>query len=92
MPLHFEDRAPNALNLDILHQHDTKSSPLGKDIKYREELNKLDVVVLKKDIAEAYIKCLTPEDLQFFACLGVHRRRRPNARIPGGMRGLSETT
>jgi catalase-peroxidase len=23
---------PNALNLDILHQHDTKTNPLGKDL------------------------------------------------------------
>ena len=29
---------PNALNLDILHQHDTKTNPLGKDFNYREEL------------------------------------------------------
>jgi catalase-peroxidase len=41
---------PNALNLDILHQHDTKTNPLGKDFKYREELKKLDVKALKKDL------------------------------------------
>jgi len=29
---------PNALNLDILHQHDTKTDPLGQDFDYREEL------------------------------------------------------
>ncbi len=34
---------PNALNLDILHQHDTKTDPLGKAFNYREELKKLDV-------------------------------------------------
>ncbi len=27
---------PNALNLDILHQHDTKTNPLGKDFNYRK--------------------------------------------------------
>jgi catalase-peroxidase len=29
---------PNALNLEILHQHDTKTNPLGKDFDYQEEL------------------------------------------------------
>ena len=41
---------PNTLNLDILHQHDTKTNPLGKDFNYREELKKLDVAALKKDL------------------------------------------
>jgi len=41
---------PNALNLDILHQHDTKTNPLGKDFDYHEELKKLDVEALKKDL------------------------------------------
>jgi len=41
---------PNALNLDILHQHDTKTNPLGKDFNYREEVRKLDVEALKADL------------------------------------------
>ena len=41
---------PNALNLDILHQHDTKTNPLGPDFNYQEELKKLDVAALKKDL------------------------------------------
>lgn len=41
---------PNALNLDILHQHDTKTNPLGEDFNYQEELKKLDVDALKKDL------------------------------------------
>ncbi|RJL10873.1 catalase/peroxidase HPI [Paracoccus siganidrum] len=41
---------PNALNLDILHQHDTKTNPLGKNFNYREELKKLDVEALKADL------------------------------------------
>ena len=41
---------PNALSLDILHQHDTKTNPLDKDFNYREELKKLDVDALKKDL------------------------------------------
>jgi catalase-peroxidase len=43
---------PNALNLDILHQHDSKTNPLGPDFDYREELKKLDVSALKKDMTE----------------------------------------
>jgi catalase-peroxidase len=41
---------PKSLNLDILHQHDTKTNPLGKDFNYREELKKLDVQALKNDL------------------------------------------
>ncbi|NIJ39757.1 catalase-peroxidase [Parvibaculum indicum] len=41
---------PNALNLDILHQHDTKTNPMGKDFNYRDELKKLDFNALKKDM------------------------------------------
>ncbi len=41
---------PKALNLDILHQHDSKTNPLGPDFDYREELKKLDVTALKKDV------------------------------------------
>ncbi|MGY6411404.1 MAG: catalase/peroxidase HPI [Alkalilacustris sp.] len=41
---------PNTLNLDILHQHDTKPNPMGKSFNYREELKKLDVAALKKDL------------------------------------------
>ncbi len=40
---------PNNLNLDILHQHDTKTNPL-KDFDYRKEVQKLDVDALKKDL------------------------------------------
>jgi catalase-peroxidase len=38
---------PNALNLDILHQHDSKTNPMGADFDYREEVKKLDVEALK---------------------------------------------
>ena len=41
---------PNALNLDILHQHDTKTNPLGADFDYREALKDLDVDALKSDL------------------------------------------
>ncbi len=41
---------PNALNLDILHQHDSKTNPLGEDFDYAEELKQLDVEALKSDL------------------------------------------
>ena len=41
---------PNALNLDILHQHDTKTNPLGRDFDYRAALRELDVAALKADL------------------------------------------
>ena len=43
---------PNALNLEILHQHDTKTNPLGKDFDYRKEVKSLDFAALKKDMHE----------------------------------------
>ncbi len=42
---------PESLNLDILHQHDTKTNPLH-GFNYREEVKKLDVKALKKDLTE----------------------------------------
>ena len=45
-----KDWWPNALSLEILHQHDTKTNPLGKDFDYQEELKKLDVEALKQDL------------------------------------------
>ncbi|MCI4443394.1 MAG: catalase/peroxidase HPI [Lentimicrobium sp.] len=41
---------PNALNLDILSQHDTKTNPLGQAFNYHDELTKLDIEALKKDM------------------------------------------
>ncbi len=41
---------PNALNLDILHQHDTKTNPLGAGFNYREAVKTLDFDALKRDV------------------------------------------
>ena len=41
---------PNQLNLNILHQHDKKSSPLDTAFNYREAFSKLDYAALKKDL------------------------------------------
>jgi catalase-peroxidase len=41
---------PKNLNLDILHQHDRKTNPLGEDYDYHKELKSLDFAALKKDL------------------------------------------
>ena len=41
---------PNQLNLNILHQGDKRSNPMGLDFDYREEFKKLDYQALKKDL------------------------------------------
>ena len=43
---------PKALNLDILHQQDTKTNPMGSSFSYRDELKKLDIGALKKDMKD----------------------------------------
>jgi len=41
---------PNQLNLRILHQHSSKSNPMGEDFDYAEEFKKLDLAAVKKDL------------------------------------------
>ncbi len=41
---------PNSLNLDILHQHDRKTNPMGEEFNYQEEVKKLDFKALKEDL------------------------------------------
>jgi catalase-peroxidase len=46
-----QDWWPNQLNLQVLHQHSSKSSPLDDDFDYAEKLKDLDVDALKRDLA-----------------------------------------
>jgi catalase-peroxidase len=41
---------PNQLRLDILHQHSSKSNPMGEDFNYAEEFKSLDLASVKKDL------------------------------------------
>jgi catalase-peroxidase len=41
---------PSLLRLDILHQHSSKSNPMGEDFNYAEEFKKLDYGALKRDL------------------------------------------
>jgi catalase-peroxidase len=42
---------PHELRLDILHQHSSKSNPMGEEFDYRKEFESLDFAALKKDLA-----------------------------------------
>jgi catalase-peroxidase len=42
---------PSKLNLDVLRQNSTKSSPMGADFDYRSSFAALDYAAIKKDIA-----------------------------------------
>ena len=43
---------PNQLRLELLHQHPSKSNPMGKDFNYAREFKSLDYAALKKDLAK----------------------------------------
>ncbi len=47
-----KDWWPNQINLDILHQHSTKSNPMDESFNYREEFKKLNLASVKKDLHE----------------------------------------
>jgi catalase-peroxidase len=42
---------PNQLKLELLHQHSSKSNPMGEDFNYAEEFKSLDLADVKKDLA-----------------------------------------
>src|SRR5271170_5404497 len=42
---------PNQLKLELLHQHSSKSNPMGEDFDYKKEFESLDFAALKKDLA-----------------------------------------
>jgi catalase-peroxidase len=47
---------PDQVNLDILHQHSSKSNPMGEDFNYAEEFMSLDYKALKKDLSDLMTK------------------------------------
>ena len=47
---------PNQLKLDILHQHSSKSNPMGEDFNYAKEFKSLDLEAVKKDLGELMTK------------------------------------
>ena len=51
-----QDWWPNQLKLDILHQHSSKSNPMGEEFNYAEEFKSLDLEAVKKDLRELMTK------------------------------------
>ena len=47
-----QDWWPNQLRLDILHQHSSKSNPMGEGFNYAKEFKRLDLKAVKKDLRE----------------------------------------
>ncbi|HJX31678.1 MAG TPA: catalase/peroxidase HPI, partial [Thermodesulfobacteriota bacterium] len=47
---------PNQLRLDILHQHSSKSNPMGEGFNYAKEFKSLDLEAVKKDLCELMTK------------------------------------
>ncbi len=47
---------PNQLNLDMLHQHCSKSNPMGEGFNYAKEFKSLDLKAVKKDLKELMAK------------------------------------
>ena len=62
---------PNNLNLDILHQHDSKTDPLGSDYDYHAELKTLDFKALREDLLNLMTSSQSwwPADWGTYACL-----------------------
>jgi catalase-peroxidase len=46
-----QDWWPNRLRLDILHQHSSKSNPMGEGFNYAKEFKSLDLAAVKKELA-----------------------------------------
>ena len=42
---------PNQLKLELLHQHSSRSNPMGEDFNYAKEFKSLDLAAVKKDLA-----------------------------------------
>jgi hypothetical protein len=51
--LRNHDWWPNQLKVDLLHQHSSKSDPMGNDFDYAKEFKSLDLAALKKDLTTA---------------------------------------
>ena len=80
---------PNQLRLDLLHQHSSKSDPMGEDFDYAKEFKSLDFAAVKKDLAALMTDSQPwwPADFGHYGPLlhshGVARRRHlPHRRRP----------
>src|SRR5882672_9302105 len=46
-----QDWWPNQLKLELLHQHSSRSNPMGEDFDYAKEFESLDLAAVKEDLA-----------------------------------------
>ena len=51
-----QDWWPNQLKLDVLHQHSSKSNPMGEGFNYAKEFKSLDLKAVKQDLRELMTK------------------------------------
>ena len=51
-----QDWWPNQLKLDLLHQHSSKSNPMGEGFNYAKEFKSLDLKAVKQDLRELMTK------------------------------------
>jgi len=51
-----QDWWPNRLKLEILHQHSSRSNPMGEDFNYAKEFKSLDLKAVKKDLRDLMTK------------------------------------
>jgi len=47
-----QDWWPNRLRLELLHQHSSKSDPMGEEFNYAKEFKSIDFKALKKDLVK----------------------------------------
>jgi catalase-peroxidase len=50
-PTTNQDWWPRQLKVELLHQHSSRSNPMGEDFDYAKEFNSLDLAAVKKDLA-----------------------------------------
>jgi hypothetical protein len=77
---------PNRLRLDILHQHSSRSDPMGGDFDYAREFRSLDLAAVKKDRSRLWVKLPAPRRRRGLRKLGCGREVRPRLH-----RGLEES-
>jgi len=68
---------PEALNLDILHQHDTKTTPMGGNFSYREAVKTLDYEAIKRDLVLSDMMIGLINGLGFLAWESIQRADLP---------------
>jgi len=90
---------PNQLKLELLHQHSSKSNPMGEDFKYAKEFKSLDLAAVKKDVAalmtdsqEWWPRTSATTARCSFAWRGIAPGRTASATVEGAAAGASSVS